>query len=1233
MSLLNRLSIGTRLVTGFGVVLLLVFGLGIVGERGISNTGAYVRDIYDHPYAVGKAIREIETHFYGMQFAVRVFALATQPEKRAEALRSFDQHEEQGLQAFLIVEDRYLGDRERVMACKNAFIGLRQFVDRIDECWVAEEPERIEAITGESSAYFIKALPDFTAVKEYGNNKAAEFYDKAENLISRTRFAAIVLLCMSLIIGCLISLMILFSIVEPLKRMVAHVSALSEGDLRTAVEIEGTDEIARLALTLQTLQSSLLAKLKVAENISEGDYASRVPVESDKDELAMTMNVMTETLSNLHATNQKENWLRSGINYLNDAMRGDKELPDLCRIIVTTLSKYIGAQVGVIYLKNQDQVLHLMGSYSFTHRNGINDGYKLGEGLVGQVALEKEIISLTELPKDYLKVTSGLGAADVRNVVLVPLLFNDELVGVIELGAMQKMTEEVINFLRESANIIAITIRSSESRTQLGELLLEMQQKTVELESQQEELRVTNEQLQHQTRKLKDSEAELQLQQEELATTNEELEEKNQYLEKHKTEINLKNQNLEKTRMDLEQKARDLEITSRYKSEFLANMSHELRTPLNSLLILSKDLMDNTDGNLNAEQIESAGIIYKGGNELLSLINDILDLSRIEAGKLTMHIEAMDLDACLNGLIRRFSPLAKEKSITLSMQRGDDLPKNIQTDVQRFTQIITNLLSNAVKFTHEGKVNLRADRCPGLESEMLRIQISDTGIGIPKEKEQEIFEAFQQVDGSISRRYGGSGLGLSITRQLCALLNATISVQSEVGAGSTFTLTIPIEHTEVSKPSAQVEPVAKTAIDQKKSIEPAQSIEPVPVYPSIEDDRAQLAPKDRALLVIEDDLDFAGVLRKMAHKRGFRFLHAPTGEVGIALAREYEPSAIILDIYLPEMQGWEVLDALKENEKTRHIPVHMMSAQTESIDALRKGAIGFLQKPVSSEQLSNAFSKIEGFIEKEIKDLLLIEDDADLQKILVDLIAADDVLISVASTGQEALDLLASRPFDCVILDMSLPDMSGLELLKALKEIKPTELPPVIIHTGQPISKELEFELQSYSETIIIKGASSTDRLLDETALFLHQVIENLPDRKRDMILRLHDSDRILEGKKVLLVDDDMRNVFALSKLLANKHMTVIKAVNGEKALEALEANPDVDIILMDVMMPVMDGLEATRRIRKMRPFEKTPIICVTAKAMKDDRQKCIDAGANDYVTKPVEAERLFSVIRVWLHK
>jgi CheY-like chemotaxis protein len=763
-----------------------------------------------------------------------------------------------------------------------------------------------------------------------------------------------------------------------------------------------------------------------------------------------------------------------------------------------------------------------------------------------------------------------------------------------------------------------VSIRTDITKTK--NQMEKLAQQTEELQSQQEELKQMNEELEEQAQNLKQ-------QQEELQITNEELEEQTQSLEE-------KNKEVEASKNDIEQKTKQLEISSKYKSEFLANMSHELRTPLNSLLILSKDLYENKKKNLDNTQVESAEIIYKSGHDLLLLINEVLDLSKIEAGKMAINIESVSLKNISDGLIREFKHHAELKGLKLSSIIDNGLPDSIRTDSQRLNQILKNLISNAIKFTEKGSVSLSINR--NSETTLI-ISITDTGIGIKEDKQMPIFEAFQQAEGGTSRKYGGTGLGLSISRELAKLLGAEIKLNSKINEGSTFSLLIPLEiypeeqatTTNTFKPFLLKLRTDSFPIAIGRYANKAEYLN----YPSVEDDRSSIIKDDKVVLIIEDDLQFAAILLKQANNKGFKCLHAASGEDGLILASKYKPQAIILDIGLPGINGHSVLLELKSNPSLRHIPVHIISAKERSLEPIKEGAVEFLMKPIEKKDLEKAFTRIENFVSRKIKNLLIVEDNENSRKAMRILIGNGDVKCLEAGSGQEALIMFEQNHIDCIILDIGLPDMSGFDLIHKLEKLKGNSIPPIIVYTGKELTKEENNELNKYAESIIVKGVKSEERLLDETALFLHRSISNLPESKQSIINNLHDKEAVFRSKKILLVDDDSRNVFALSKVLQERGMEIIKAENGKIAMEMLHKHPEIDLVLMDIMMPEMDGYEAMIKIRLQEKFKNLPVIALTAKAMKEDKQKCIDAGANDYITKPIEADRLLSLMRVWLSK
>lgn len=941
----------------------------------------------------------------------------------------------------------------------------------------------------------------------------------------------------------------------------------------------------------------------------------------------------------------EQNRSKTGQAALNERMRGDHAIEGLAANIISYLCEYLKASIGAIYICREDRTLRLAGSYAFHQRKGLNNEFNPGEGLIGQAALEKKHILMTDCPADYIAVRSGLGSAVPKNILVYPLLINDEVEGVIELGAVKDFSENDLSFLTATAENITIALRTVIGRSKREVLLKKTQQQADELQSQQEELKAAIEELEEQTKALRASEEILQTQQEELRALNEEMAGQLESREKQKKEIMKKNEEIEKARDIIEQKAKDLELTSKYKSEFLANMSHELRTPLNSILLLSKLLAENKGQTLSAKQVEFSETIYSSGNDLLNLINDVLDLAKVESGRLEINVSEVNLKKFADRLSRCYEKIAEEKGIGFSVNIEENVPETIRTDPQRVEQIVKNLLSNALKFTEQGKIALNIQR-PKPESIFSRgdllpehtvaFAVSDTGIGIKMEKQQIIFEAFQQEDGTTSRKYGGTGLGLSISRELANCLRGEISLVSEQGRGSTFTLYLPEAIEELSKEPTQTlwsTPPTSLPAEGSFKLRTGSSAGSSAKIEQIRDDRKNIITGDKCILVIEDDPKFSTIMSDLAKERGFKVLVAGDGETGLHFADLFKPSAIILDIGLPGIDGWEVLTRLKDAPTTRHIPVHLISASDQSWNAMQMGAIGYLTKPVSMEQINRVFSKIEQTIIKKVKKLLVVEDIEQQREAIVQLLDCQDVEITVVSTGLAAYEHLQASDYQCMILDPLLPDMPVAELLDKVRGIERLADLPIIIHTGKVLSDTEKALLDKYSGKIILKDAHSPEKLLDETSLFLHWVEAELPDEKKQLLKLVHDKEAILSGKSVLVVDDDMRNVFALTNILEDKGIKVLVANNGHEALFCLAERADVDMVLMDIMMPEMDGYEAIQKIRKQGKYQKLPIIALTAKAMKGDRAKCIEAGASDYLAKPVDSSKLLSMLRVWLYK
>ncbi|QFU22538.1 CHASE3 domain-containing protein [Shewanella eurypsychrophilus] len=951
----------------------------------------------------------------------------------------------------------------------------------------------------------------------------------------------------------------------------------------------------------------------------------------------------------------KQNELKSRVSIINELTQGASELGAMADSIISALAEMMLAGHGVLYTCGEEgDDLSLSGSYAFKKRKAILSIIPLGEGLVGQCAKEKKTILLTKVPGDYIQINSGLGESSPMNVLVVPVLFEDELMGVIELATFQTFSDEQVEVIELICSNLGIVINNLKSQQRTQTLLLETQRQAEELQAQQEELKSSNESLMEQTQLLKTSEEELRQQSEELKVSNEELEEKQVFLKRQKDEI-------EAAKVDLTIKANELALASKYKSEFLANMSHELRTPLNSLLLLAKGLADNNSQHLDETEVEDAKVIFDGGNNLLCLINDIMDLSKVEAGKLSIHIEEVNLSVLSRNLKQVFDPIAKSRGLEFIINLDKKLPRIITSDGQRVEQVLRNLLSNAFKFTENGSVSLnigyvRADTQFSHSSldanKALSLAVVDTGIGIPSDKLQAIFEAFQQQDGSTSRKYGGTGLGLTIAREMTRLLGGEIQLESSPSEGSTFTLYLPSKFD-----SDGVEPEShgdnetilsevkySTLIDEPDSLlkkSGSSSAEVVKHDPSIQihpefipDDRKNLLEGDRSLLIVDDDKVFAKILRDHARENGYKCLVAGDGRTGIYLAQEYQPDGIILDIMLPDIDGHKVLEQLKFSLKTRHIPVEIISAHSDDKNsALVQGAIGLQTKPVSQEQLLTVFDEIRDFSASELRHVLVVEDDIANQTSIIRLLENSDIDIKCVDNGSQGVDEIMSGQYDCVILDLGLPDFSGFEVLKRIDASELTRVPPVIIYTGKEITDEEQDELNKYSSTIVIKGVGSAERLLDDISLFLHDIESRFCASSQKTIHMLHDEDSMLKGRKVLLADDDMRNTYALSKKLIEIGFDVEMAYNGKEALEQLEQDKNFELVLMDTMMPEMDGYEATQKIRALSHYKHIPIIALTAKAMPEDREKSLQAGASEYLTKPIDFDKLLSIMRIWLFR
>ncbi|ASU35366.1 response regulator [Mucilaginibacter xinganensis] len=914
--------------------------------------------------------------------------------------------------------------------------------------------------------------------------------------------------------------------------------------------------------------------------------------------------------------NRNKNWLLTGTGNINERMQGQQSERELAGNILTEICNYTNAITGTFYLFNEEeQLLELYSSYAFNNPDALKKIVKISEGWLGQVAKDEKAAIVKGKLNEKLELGSSLIYQEIIESFIVPFFFDKKLKGVIEIAFANELDERSSDYILAVADDIGIAFNTAQARTIMHELLSQVQQQAEELEAQQEEMRVTNEELLTKTEMLQASEEEMRVQQEELRNTNAELEEKASLLEE-------KNQAIEEARKAIDAKVLELETTGKYKSEFLANMSHELRTPLNSILVLARILKDNKPANLTEDQVKYASVIFNAGNDLLTLINDILDLSKIESGKLEMQNENIKIADILHDMEMLFSEVARNKKIDYNITISKELPKTVFTDKVRVEQVLKNLLSNAFKFTSENG-SITVSVVPGKDGNTVNFCIKDSGIGIPLEKQKIIFEAFQQADGSTSRRFGGTGLGLSISRELVTLLSGKITLTSEVGVGSEFILTIPFKAIIALDPVVEKVPTVETFVPDAQFLKPA----------------SQLVKKNNReplVVIVEDDKNFSDILHDYSRDHGYKSVMVYEGTNAVEIIKENQPDAVILDIMLPGKDGWQILKELKQDEQTMHIPVHLMSAGEAAANrVLKEGAISFLKKPIDTNSLDKLFNDIMHQTGSVFTQILLVEDNKTQSQALNDMMQSQGITVDQAFDGESAFRMLHEKEYQCVILDLNLPDISGLDFLDKIKAIERFRSLPVIINTAMELDKTSVSRLMQYANAMVVKTTKSADRLIDEVNLFLNKVREssdqhtdNIAISKNKVVSQGKD---VIRGKKVLIVDDDMRNIFALSSALQGYDMIVEIANDGQEAIDKLEAVKDIDLVLMDIMMPVMDGYEATRYIRKQNKWARLPVIALTAKAMMDDREKCIAAGANDYITKPVDMDRLVSLMQLWL--
>ncbi|MBR0753664.1 response regulator, partial [Bradyrhizobium jicamae] len=977
------------------------------------------------------------------------------------------------------------------------------------------------------------------------------------------------------------------------------------------------DLTGNVNLLAANLTSQVRAIAEVATAVTKGDLTRSIQVEVSGEvaELKDNINTMIGNLRLTTERNTEQDWLKTNLARFTNMLQGQRDLATVGRLLLTELAPLINAHMGVIYqVENPESPqLRLLSAYAHDGANPHPQIVSLGAGLIGQCALDKRQRLVSDIPGDAVPINSALMRIMPKNLVVFPVLFENQVKAVIELSSIASFTTSQITFLEQLTDSIGIVLNSIEATMQTEGLLKQSQQLAGELQTQQKELQQTNDQL----------------------------EQKAQQLAERNVDVERKNQEIEQARRALEEKATELSLTSKYKSEFLANMSHELRTPLNSILILGQQLTENPDGNLTPKQVEFARTIHGAGTDLLNLISDILDLSKIESGTVTVDAEEILTSSLLETVGRPFRHEAENRHLSFAIEVDGNLARSMVTDSKRLQQVLKNLLSNAFKFTAEGGVKLNVSAAVGGWSAehpilntapaVVAFEVTDTGIGIPLDKQKLIFEAFQQADAGTSRKYGGTGLGLAISRELASLLGGEIHLRSAPGKGSTFTLYLPLKYsgpTVALRSQTPPTPMPHTATPALQS-----SAVQERVIEQLPDDRLNLEPGDTILLIVEDDPHYARVLIDLARDKGFKVLVASRGTEALELAKQFQPSAVSLDVFLPDMLGWTVLSQLKHNPLTRHIPVQIITLDEDRQHALARGAFSFVNKPTTTEGVSAALSQIKEYAKPRRKRLLIVEDNAAEQLSIKELLGHEDIEIVTTDTGAGALSTLRESQCDCVVLDLRLPDMSGFEVLDQIRKDETLSNVPVVVFTGRELSAEEDAELHTMARSIVVKGVESPERLLDETSLFLHRVITELPVEKQRMLEKLNSSDEDLIGKTALLVDDDARNIFALSSVLERRGMKVLTATTGHEAISLVESNPKIAIVLMDIMMPQMDGYQTIGAIRQNQAFARLPIIALTAKAMKGDREKCLEAGASDYLAKPVNTEQLLLAIRMWLHR
>ncbi|MCM3749098.1 response regulator [Paenibacillus pasadenensis] len=1234
------MKIRTKVQIGFALLLAIIIIFSVAGVRNLFNMSNQLNEIYEGRYNKVSLATELRSNTNNAaKYMVNVLTVPTAAtvEKNRESIEKYRQAVLDGMAQIgaISTSDAEVQMMDELERDVTLFFGYVDEATSLVSMGKGSEAVALRESVG--LAYQEAVVNKADQLSAYHKRALTQLVDQTRADNEATTSIMVALTIAGMLAGALI--------------MVWNTRSLNRGFRGLSGIIEGFSQ--------GTLTYEARRNLPVQEGEFKEVTDAFIALADDLDEKTHAEKVYNQNM-------QEQTWLKTNLANVTVETQSTTNLDELAGKLAELVAPLTGSTYAALYIRDhmgEGRTLSLRGSYAGMEETSMRSVIRMNEGLAGQAAADGKPLHLTDVPDHYLRVSSGIGEAHVRELYIVPIQYQNKVIGVLELATLQKFTGIHVELLEQVGESAGMVLHNLFGRIRIEELLREsqtmseeLQSQSEELISQQEELRSSNERLEEQTRALKSSEEMLQSQQEELEQTNEELLQKTHMLELQMKETQKRSKQIEETRDALEKQAVQLGLASKYKSEFLANMSHELRTPLNSLLILSQMLSDNKDGNLTAKQVEFATTIHTSGSDLLKLIDEILDLSKIGAGKMdvvTEHVPIRDLELYAQ---RSFQPVSIQKGLVFETKVDEGVPSEIFTDSHRVKQILRNLLSNAFKFTTKGSITLNIRKAAdkempdNAEGEWVSFEVRDTGIGIPEDKQSIIFEAFQQVDGTTSRKYGGTGLGLAISRDLANLLGGSVRLTSKPGEGSSFVFTLPEFHLFKGEgesaefdsqtgfsgmneaAAAMVQPQQPALVEVPAAIRKPNSPSAMSSF-EVEDDIKDLKEGDKVVLIVEDDEAFARVLVDIAHARGFKAIVAGQGDKGLSFARTYTPDAILLDIQLPVMDGWSVLHHLKNDPNTRHIPVHLISVIDEVQQGLSLGAIAYLKKPVSKDHLDDLFTQIGVFLERSLKRLLIVEDDQAQRLAIEELIGHDDLVITGVSSGKEALRELTEHHYDCMVLDLGLPDITGFDLLDQIRRNEELHDLPIIIYTGRELDKREEMMLKKYAETIIVKDVKSPERLLDETTLFLHRVEADLPEDKRNVLRMLHSVETIFEDRNVLIVDDDIRNVFALSNVLEGYKMNIIYAENGREAIEQIEKNPDLDLVLMDIMMPEMDGYEAMRHIRADNRFDKLPIIAVTAKAMKGDRDKCIEAGASDYIAKPVNVDQLLSLMRVWLYK